>query len=114
MGRGGTAVTREASDMILADDNFASIVAAIREGRGIFDNIRKSLLYLLSGNTGELALMLVARLPDHAALAADRGRRGPVGAGARLAARAGEAVPARVSGAFAIARPLHYVGANPH
>jgi len=62
MGRGGTAVTREASDMILADDNFASIVAAIREGRGIFDNIRKSLLYLLSGNTGELALMLVAAI----------------------------------------------------
>ena len=62
MGRGGTAVTREASDMILADDNFASIVAAIREGRGIFDNIRKSLLYLLAGNTGELALMLVAAI----------------------------------------------------
>jgi Ca2+-transporting ATPase len=60
MGRGGTEVTREASDMILADDNFASIVAAVREGRGIFDNIRKSLLYLLAGNTGELALMLVA------------------------------------------------------
>jgi Ca2+-transporting ATPase len=62
MGRGGTAVTREAADMILADDNFASIVAAIREGRGIFDNIRKSLLYLLAGNTGELALMLVAAI----------------------------------------------------
>ncbi len=62
MGRGGTAVTREASDMVLADDNFASIVAAVREGRGIFDNIRKSLLYLLAGNTGELALMLVAAI----------------------------------------------------
>jgi Ca2+-transporting ATPase len=60
MGRGGTAVTREASDMILADDNFASIVAAVREGRGIFENIRKSLLYLLAGNTGELAVMLAA------------------------------------------------------
>ena len=60
MGRGGTEVAREASDMVLADDNFASIVAAIREGRGIFDNIRKSLLYLLAGNTGELAVMLVA------------------------------------------------------
>jgi Ca2+-transporting ATPase len=58
MGLGGTAVTREASDIVLADDNFASIVAGVREGRGIFENIRKSLLYLLGGNTGELALML--------------------------------------------------------
>jgi Ca2+-transporting ATPase len=48
--------------MVLADDNFASIVAAIREGRGIFDNIRKTLVYLLSGNTAELAVMLVAAL----------------------------------------------------
>jgi Ca2+-transporting ATPase len=62
MGRTGTEVTREASDMILADDNFASIVAAIREGRGIFDNIRKTLVYLLSGNAGELAVMLVAAI----------------------------------------------------
>jgi P-type Ca2+ transporter type 2C len=62
MGRTGTQVTREASDMVLADDNFASIVAAIREGRGIFDNIRKTLVYLLSGNTGELTVMLVAAL----------------------------------------------------
>jgi Ca2+-transporting ATPase len=60
MGRTGTEVTREASDMILTDDNFASIVAAVREGRGIFDNIRKTLVYLLAGNTGELAVMLVA------------------------------------------------------
>lgn len=62
MGRTGTEVTREASDMVLADDNFASIVAAIREGRGIFDNIRKTLVYLLSGNFGELAIMLAAAL----------------------------------------------------
>ena len=62
MGRTGTEVTREASDMVLADDNFASIVAAIREGRGIFDNIRKTLVYLLAGNTAELAVMLVAAL----------------------------------------------------
>ncbi|MES1204709.1 MAG: cation-translocating P-type ATPase [Pseudomonadota bacterium] len=60
MGKAGTEVTREASDMVLADDNFASIVAAVREGRGIFDNIRKSLLYLLAGNAGELAVMLGA------------------------------------------------------
>ncbi len=62
MGVTGTEVTREASDMVLADDNFASIVAAIREGRGIFDNIRKTLVYLLSGNTAELTVMLVAAL----------------------------------------------------
>jgi Ca2+-transporting ATPase len=62
MGRTGTEVTREASDMVLADDNFASIVAAIREGRGIFDNIRKTLVYLLAGNTAELLVMLVAAL----------------------------------------------------
>ncbi len=60
MGITGTEVTREASDMVLADDNFASIVAAVGEGRGIFDNIRKSLMYLLTGNAGELALMLGA------------------------------------------------------
>ncbi len=62
MGRTGTEVTREASDMVLADDNFASIVAAIREGRGIFDNIRNTLVYLLSGNMAELTVMLVAAL----------------------------------------------------
>ena len=62
MGLTGTEVTREASDMVLADDNFASIVAAIREGRGIFDNIRKTLVYLLSGNTAELTVMLVAAI----------------------------------------------------
>ena len=62
MGKTGTEVTREASDMVLTDDNFASIVAAVREGRGIFDNIRKSLVYLLAGNVGELTIMLVASL----------------------------------------------------
>jgi Ca2+-transporting ATPase len=62
MGRTGTEVTREASDMILADDNFASIIAAVREGRGIFDNIRKTLVYLLGGNAAELAVMLVAAI----------------------------------------------------
>ncbi|HXI55741.1 MAG TPA: cation-translocating P-type ATPase [Polyangia bacterium] len=62
MGRTGTEVTREASDLVLADDNFASIIAAVREGRGIFDNIRKTLVYLLAGNTGELLVMLGAAL----------------------------------------------------
>ena len=60
MGKTGTEVTREASDMVLTDDNFASIIAAVKEGRGIFENIRKSLVYLLAGNAGELAVMLAA------------------------------------------------------
>ena len=62
MGKTGTEVTREASAMILTDDNFASIVAAIREGRGIYDNIQKSLVYLLAGNFGELLVMFVASI----------------------------------------------------
>ncbi|MDH4452303.1 MAG: cation-translocating P-type ATPase [Verrucomicrobiota bacterium] len=57
MGKSGTEVTKQASDMIITDDNFATIVAAIEQGRGIYDNIRKTLQYLLAGNTGELLLM---------------------------------------------------------
>jgi Ca2+-transporting ATPase len=60
MGRTGTEVTREAADIVLTNDDFASIIAAVREGRGIYENIRKSLVYLLAGNTGELLVMLVA------------------------------------------------------
>lgn len=59
MGKTGTEVTKQAADMIVTDDNFASIVAAVEEGRGIYDNIRKTLQYLLAGNTGELLLMTI-------------------------------------------------------
>jgi Ca2+-transporting ATPase len=60
VGKGASEVAREASAMIITDENFASIVAAVREGRGIYDNIRKTLVYLLSGNFGELLIMLGA------------------------------------------------------
>ena len=62
MGIKGTDVTREAADMILTDDNFASIVAAVEEGRAIFDNIKKYLVFLLSCNLGEILLMAAAIL----------------------------------------------------
>jgi Ca2+-transporting ATPase len=62
MGVTGTDVTKEAADMIVTDDNFASIAAAVEEGRGIFDNIRKTIHFLLSCNVSEVLVMLFATL----------------------------------------------------
>ncbi len=62
MGITGTDVSKEASDMVLTDDNFASIVGAVEEGRGIYDNIRKFFAYLLSGNLAEVAVVFFSSL----------------------------------------------------
>ncbi len=62
MGITGTDVSKEASDMILTDDNFATIVEAVREGRSIFQNIRKYLVFLLSGNLGTVLALVIALL----------------------------------------------------
>ncbi|NLW55430.1 MAG: cation-translocating P-type ATPase [Firmicutes bacterium] len=62
MGMSGTDVTKEASAMVITDDNFASIVAAIEEGRGIYSNIRKFIRYLLGCNIGEILTMFIAIL----------------------------------------------------
>ena len=59
MGRNGTEVTKAAADLVITDDDFTTIVAAVEEGRGIYDNIRKTIAYLLAGNVGELLLMAV-------------------------------------------------------
>ncbi|GAB4058296.1 cation-translocating P-type ATPase [Uliginosibacterium sediminicola] len=62
MGKGGTDVAREASSLILLDDNFATIVQAVREGRRIFDNIRKFIRYAMTGNSAEIWTLFLAPL----------------------------------------------------
>jgi len=62
MGRRGTQVAREAADVVLKDDAFKTIVVAIQQGRAIFDNIRKFILFLLSGNVGEIMIVVLALL----------------------------------------------------
>jgi Ca2+-transporting ATPase len=60
MGKNGTDVAREASDLVLLDDNFATIVAAVREGRRIYDNIRKFVRFVMAGNAGEIWTIFLA------------------------------------------------------
>jgi Ca2+-transporting ATPase len=60
MGKGGTEVARQAASMILTDDNFATLSAAVEEGRAVFGNIRRTVLYLLTGNFTEILIMLGA------------------------------------------------------
>lgn len=62
MGKNGTDVAKQAADMILVDDNFATIEKAIEEGRGVYENIRKSVIFLLSSNMGEILTMFTAVL----------------------------------------------------
>ena len=62
MGKGGTDVAREAASMVLLDDNFATIVAAVHEGRRIYDNIRKFVRYAMTGNSGEIWTLFLAPL----------------------------------------------------
>src|SRR5690606_4687886 len=62
MGRTGSEVTREAASFVLTDDDYASIVQGVRQGRTLYGNIRKTLIYLLTGNAAELGVVFAASL----------------------------------------------------
>ncbi|MEW5838381.1 MAG: HAD-IC family P-type ATPase [Pseudomonadota bacterium] len=62
MGQGGSEVAREASVIVLADDNFATVASAVHEGRGVYDNLQKGILFILPSSVGQAMLMLVALL----------------------------------------------------
>ncbi len=90
MGKNGTEVAKSAADMVLTDDNFSTIVSAVREGRGIYSNIRKAIHFLLSCNIGEIlvvfaAFLLRAPAPGHPTAVGQPGDRLPArpGSGGR-------------------------------
>lgn len=62
MGITGTEVSKQAADMILTDDNYSTIIYAVKEGRGIYNNIQKCVKYLLSSNIGEVLTIFIASL----------------------------------------------------
>lgn len=64
MGQAGTEITKQAADLVLLDDNFSTIVDAVEEGRHVFDNILKFIVYLLSCNGAEIFLMLICAIAN--------------------------------------------------
>lgn len=62
MGQAGTEITKQAADLVLLNDNFTTIVAAVEEGRHVFDNILKFIVYLLSCNGSEIFIMLICTI----------------------------------------------------
>lgn len=64
MGQAGTEITKQAADLVLLDDNFSTIVDAVEEGRHVFDNILKFIVYLLSCNGAEIFLMLICAITN--------------------------------------------------
>ena len=88
MGKTGTDVAKGAADMILTDDNFATVVAAVEQGRGIYSNIRKAIHYLLSCNIGEIFTIFLATVFWTSAML-------PLSPGAAAVAESGDRLPPR-------------------